>query len=932
MTAINFVKYLSGKRDYKTITHSQLDEWTYEDFVNRGMIESIVNMPNIHLYFDFDFHDGDNIAESIGKIIKGLDEIAVVFGEYHYAGYCTDASMYKQLGDFAKFIELKTEKLDKPLSFHVVYPTTMISRNELVDIIKSGKYTTPLGELLDDKVYKEDGKEQLMRHPYAHKYKSARVTKEDEKKGVNFNNLQSPTRPSYLVLTPCGTEKIIGKKQWLTVFTMQQESTQYQLDIKPISSDSDDDDSDGPIRNVFSDDSDWDDTIEVAEDYDETAALIEMCAGPQKQAKNTNKPTKSPTKTMKTAKSTTAKSTAQPSTTNILTSELFTLMYKGFAGLEIHGDVGDVNEEISLFPLMSALYKCIGENVTADDVDDALDFIKDNAKLTTSAREKWSDKRKQARKNDKCEGYGTLIKYLKTFNPEYFNTHIRPSVQLDATKVKFDLNDPFTIKDIRRNGVKRLYQIGGDEKRLHYNAVLCDLKRVFVYTDQDEGVFYFKHRDPKTGMNTFNILSRDAARKKLTDIHVGTEARGNKNKIISVTAYDVFNKDTNNAGFARDDVCFYINDPDVICYYQGLKYKPIQNDDLIKPFNDHIRNVICKGNDELYEYLQSWFATIIQHPLAKTTTALVIKGTEGTGKNTVTDVWCELLRGYSNANADIDAFAGKYNTGIANTKLAVFNEFASVEITKDTTLFSSLKKLITEDSFSLHAKHKNNLPNQQNVLNMIILSNEFNPVKLSSTDRRYVVLTPSEEHINDPAYFKPLYMSIKVNGGRHNDYRKDFMQALTYYYSNYNVTVDLTKIPDTEERRMLRDTNRPFTHFFIAHYIDELINGMPGNEAFDAYNNYYMFNNGYGNKLTRNKFIGCMCAEYCEQVRIKQSDGTVPRCLRLKNNAKFINDLRELRDSGDDNITSEQPVNDREQIMRQIAMLQAQLDGMADKD
>ena len=75
-----------------------------------------------------------------------------------------------------------------------------------------------------------------------------------------------------------------------------------------------------------------------------------------------------------------------------------------------------------------------------------------------------------------------------------------------------------------------------------------------------------------------------------------------------------------------------------------------------------------------------------------------------------------------------------------------------------------------------------------------------------------------------------------------------------------------------------------------------------------------------------------MCAEYCEQARIKQPDGTFPRCIRLKNDARLIRELREFRDTIDDNTSSEPPVNDREQIMRQIAMLQAQLDGMPVND
>lgn len=887
MTAIKFVRSFAGKRVYITVTHSQLDEWTYDEFIKNGLYESLKNREYVRLYFDFDFHEDENIVELVDEIINGLGEMMDVFGEYHYAGYCTDTSIHEQLGEFAQYIELKSENLGKPLSFHVVFPNTMMLQDELCDIMKKdSNYDFPLKKFIDVNVYKETKKEQLLRHPYAHKYGA----KEYVNKGVDFTKLSQHPRPSDLVATPCGTEKIIDKSQWSTVFRMDVDDDE-QVDIP-------DDEMSAIVDRLI-------DTIDDKGDDDISPEDIP--------------------------------------TTDAISSEMFKLLYQGYAKLTIHGDVGDVTKEISLFPLMSGMYECIGENVTVDDVDDALDFIKDNANLTPEARAKWSEKRKQARNNNECRGPGVLFLYLKYHKPNYYNTHIRPLIvkKMDVNSVKFDLQDPFSISDIMQKGDNREYQVNGNPEKLDYNAVLCDLKRVFVVVGKGSGIYYFKSRNERTGTNEFDITNRKDAKDKLTDIHVGTEARGKRKQIATVSAYDVFNAGSNNKQFQRNDVCFYSENPDVVSYYQGLKYQPVQNDELIKLFNDHIRNVICKGNDELYNYLQSWFATIVQNPLAKTTTALIIKGNEGTGKNTVTDVWCELLRGYANSNADIDAFAGKYNTGIANTKLAVFNEVVSAELANK-TLFSSLKKLITESEYVLHAKHRNAMPAQQNVLNMIFLSNEFNPIMISSTDRRYVVLTPSEQHRNDSAYFKPLYASIKM-GGRGSGYRADFMQALMYYYQNYDVTIDLTRIPETEEKMLLQETNKSAIESFVEDRCLELADdGMDVAYAFEEFK-HFVISNGFKYQLKKQTFSSEMTrfckmnknGKYLQPVQGKNGRRVYKFTDEMKQRYADLIKMRQNDEYGwdrmdvcDDDIPvrgTVEPDDSVESIEQQIALLQQKL-------
>ena len=135
-----------------------------------------------------------------------------------------------------------------------------------------------------------------------------------------------------------------------------------------------------------------------------------------------------------------------------MSKELFEALYKGFDGLTIHGDAEKCDKEISLFPLFSALYACINDNISDEDIDKALDFIQDNASLTANANKKWNSQLRRAMKNDKCEGPGALFKYLRTFNPIYYGNTIVPLLpkREPVVEAKFDLKDSFSIKDMRK--------------------------------------------------------------------------------------------------------------------------------------------------------------------------------------------------------------------------------------------------------------------------------------------------------------------------------------------------------------------------------------------------------------------------------------------------------------------------------------------------
>ena len=64
--------------------------------------------------------------------------------------------------------------------------------------------------------------------------------------------------------------------------------------------------------------------------------------------------------------------------------------------------------------------------------------------------------------------------------------------------------------------------------------------------------------------------------------------------------------------------------------------------------------------------------------------------------------------------------------------------------------------MVTEDSINIHKKI-HDVFTQQNVVNFILLSNNFAPLKIEEDDIRFLVMETSSEKRGDHEYFNQLY-------------------------------------------------------------------------------------------------------------------------------------------------------------------------------
>ena len=526
---------------------------------------------------------------------------------------------------------------------------------------------------------------------------------------------------------------------------------------------------------------------------------------------------------------------------------------------KIHSYPSPVDKEPTSVPIFAGYLSCINDNVSEEFVRGELAKIQ--KKCTENLISNWGKYMSWAERSYSVDSFRSLIATCKKWNPICYELGVLP---LMIKKPKFNTADIFTTDDMEQKGAKCEYQQDDDTEKLDYHAVVYDLQRCMITINKGAGIFGFKEMTSDSNSNQLvvNYYNYDTAMRKLKQIIVGTELTEGKNpKTVFKSAYDIYSAGFIRTMFSRRRICFYSNDNRDFSLFQGYKYNKIQNDELIKPFLEHIKHVICSDNELYYKYIQTWFSTIIKKPLNRAFTAIVIKGEHGTGKNTLTDVWAELLSGYSIASANVDTVFGRFNAAIEGKKFINIDEMQSANLT-ESAVYDNAKKYITGATIDIEAKGVDVRAGVENLCNFCFTSNNFNPIKIEDTDRRYFIITTSSDKRGDFKYFNELYKVIKPD--RNGAYNKEFMEALMYYYTNYSDTVDLNDIPETLDKIIAKEINRtPIEEFIEAKCVE--LSSEEGILTTDAYQCFNEFKNEYA--IRANYKLNTFKAEmkkYCE--------------------------------------------------------------------
>lgn len=205
--------------------------------------------------------------------------------------------------------------------------------------------------------------------------------------------------------------------------------------------------------------------------------------------------------------------------------------------------------------------------------------------------------------------------------------------------------------------------------------------------------------------------------------------------------------------------------------FKGFKYeaKPFMDIALFKNF---VKEVICSGEEEMYNIVWTFLAQMVQDPRRKMGTALVLLSSKGTGKSSFLQPIGKLMENYFMQTAENKRLLGEFNSHLSNTLLFYANELTFLD---NKRVISKLKNVITEESFTYELKGGATYTDP-NYTRIIIDSNEDAVVVQTADERRFIYPVISEAKVGDTEYFNALYDLFKEEG---------FYESLMYDLMNF---------------------------------------------------------------------------------------------------------------------------------------------------
>ena len=156
----------------------------------------------------------------------------------------------------------------------------------------------------------------------------------------------------------------------------------------------------------------------------------------------------------------------------------------------------------------------------------------------------------------------------------------------------------------------------------------------------------------------------------------------------------------------------------------------IQDSLIIK----HLKN-LCNNVDNVYDYVLKFLSRKVKNPKIKTNTALIFKSSEGVGKDMFFNWFGNKIIGsefYFNTPKP-DLLFGRFPSSLENKLMIIVNETSG----KDTyTIQGNIKEAITAENNSIERKGLEPYK-QTNHIAYIFLTNNDNPIKIESGDRRF---------------------------------------------------------------------------------------------------------------------------------------------------------------------------------------------------
>ena len=185
---------------------------------------------------------------------------------------------------------------------------------------------------------------------------------------------------------------------------------------------------------------------------------------------------------------------------------------------------------------------------------------------------------------------------------------------------------------------------------------------------------------------------------------------------------------------------------------------PDRYPEAARPMFHHIKDVLCAGDERVYDFVLKFFAHILKNPTDKCGVALLLYSKQGAGKNFLF-TFLEAIIGsmFVTTVQDGPSLTGEFNAHRANRLLILANELKNGGVAcKDANVLNSM---ITDKTDHLRCLGKDR-QRIDSVSSLMMFTNEARAVRIGPDDRRYCAIECSNEKIGDKEYFANLASTI----------------------------------------------------------------------------------------------------------------------------------------------------------------------------
>jgi hypothetical protein len=247
--------------------------------------------------------------------------------------------------------------------------------------------------------------------------------------------------------------------------------------------------------------------------------------------------------------------------------------------------------------------------------------------------------------------------------------------------------------------------------------------------------------------------------------------------------------------------------PDIYNLWQGFACEAKEGDCSL--YLDHMRNNVCQGNEEYYEYLLNKLAYGVQHPDKQGEVAVVLRGKEGTGKGIFVRIYGSLFGPHFKHISQPRHLTGNFNSLQQDCSVLFGDE---VFFAGDRAGEGILKAIITEPTLQIEKKCIDTIT-AKNRMHIFLSSNSAWLIPAGADARRFFVLDVGDGQKQNTEYFGALNDQMYERGGR---------EALLYMLLNLDISrFKVWKVPQTAALADQKQRSRRGVDALVEHMAAE---------------------------------------------------------------------------------------------------------------